>query len=90
MGVAPDTITGVLAAMSIRSLGDMEALLGADSEAMTDLRRLFELAAGYGYQVCARGWERGCEGGVWCIGVVWRVVAWCGVSWRLRIGLGVE
>ena len=36
--------------MSIRTLDDLSALLGADSPAVADLRRLFELAAGYGYQ----------------------------------------
>ena len=36
--------------MSICTLDDLAALLGADSPAVTDLRRLFELAAGYGYQ----------------------------------------
>lgn len=36
--------------MSIRTIDDLAALLGADSPAVADLRRLFELAAGYGYQ----------------------------------------
>ncbi len=37
--------------MAIRSLDDLEALLGPDSEAVADLKALFKLAAGYGYQV---------------------------------------
>jgi hypothetical protein len=39
---------GVLSAMSLRSIDDLAALLGPESEAVTDLKRLFDLAAGYG------------------------------------------
>ncbi|KAL6764397.1 hypothetical protein V8C86DRAFT_2475392 [Haematococcus lacustris] len=49
LGVAPDTITGVLAAMSLRSLEQLGDLLGQQSEAVLELRRLFHLAEGYGY-----------------------------------------
>eukprot|EP00955_Chlamydomonas_euryale_P102279 365408-Chlamydomonas_euryale.AAC.26 len=49
LGVPPETIDGVLATMSVRSFEQLEALLGSDSDALTDLRRLFELAKGYGY-----------------------------------------
>ena len=35
--------------MAIRSLDDLEALLGPGSEAVADLKRLFQLAKGYGY-----------------------------------------
>ena len=36
--------------MAIRSVDDLEALLGPGSEAVADLRALFRLAAGYGYE----------------------------------------
>mmetsp|Transcript_3855 Transcript_3855/g.8250 ORF Transcript_3855/g.8250 Transcript_3855/m.8250 type:complete len:480 (-) Transcript_3855:180-1619(-) len=49
LGVPVATIDGVLGAMSLRSLDALEALLGPGSEAVADLRRLFSLAAGYGY-----------------------------------------
>ena len=42
-------LSGVLGAMAIRSIDDLEVLLGPGSEAVADLRRLFTLAAGYGY-----------------------------------------
>lgn len=50
LGVKADVIDGVLSAMSIRSLEEMEVLLGSDSEAIQDLKALFKLAAGYGYE----------------------------------------
>ncbi len=34
--------------MSLKSLDDLERLLGPSSEAVVELKRLFELAAGYG------------------------------------------
>lgn len=40
---------GVLAAMQLRSLEALEDLLGAGSEAVADLRKLFDLAKGYGW-----------------------------------------
>ncbi len=40
--------TGVLSAMSLRSLDDLEQLLGQDSEAVKELRQLFKIAEGYG------------------------------------------
>ncbi len=40
------TPAGVLGAMAIRSIPDLEALLGPGSEAVEDLRRLFALAEG--------------------------------------------
>ncbi|KAG1660039.1 hypothetical protein FOA52_010024 [Chlamydomonas sp. UWO 241] len=49
LGVQPATIDGVLGAMAVRSFDELEALLGEGSEALTDLKRLFELAKGYGY-----------------------------------------
>lgn len=41
---------GVLGAMSLKSIDALEGLLGAESQAVQDIRRLFELAKGYGYQ----------------------------------------
>lgn len=54
LGVSASTVDGILTAVSMRSLDDMAALLGADSEAVQDLQRLFALAEGYGYKVNAR------------------------------------
>lgn len=48
--VAADAIDGILAALSLRSIQQLEQLLGADNEAVVDLRTMFELAEGYGYQ----------------------------------------
>ncbi|MEW5298478.1 MAG: hypothetical protein WDW36_001596 [Sanguina aurantia] len=50
IGVSPSTITGVLSAMQIRSVEELEALLGPTSEAVADIRRLFDLAEGYGFK----------------------------------------
>jgi hypothetical protein len=45
---------GVLAALALKSLDQLRDLLGGDGgEAVAELRRLFELAAGYGCDVCA-------------------------------------
>mmetsp|Transcript_11488 Transcript_11488/g.20342 ORF Transcript_11488/g.20342 Transcript_11488/m.20342 type:complete len:499 (-) Transcript_11488:491-1987(-) len=49
LGVAASTIEGVIGAMGLRSIADLETLLGPGSEAVAELRRLFELADGYGY-----------------------------------------
>lgn len=48
LGVAADAIEGILAALAIRSLDELQALLGEDSDAVRDLSRLFELAGAYG------------------------------------------
>ncbi len=40
---------GILSALGMRSLEELETLLGPDAEAVADLRRLFDLAAGYGF-----------------------------------------
>ena len=48
LGVAPDAIDGILAALQLRSVEALEGLLGAEDEAVSDLRRLWELAAAYG------------------------------------------
>uniref|UniRef100_A0A7S0X107 histidine--tRNA ligase n=1 Tax=Chlamydomonas leiostraca TaxID=1034604 RepID=A0A7S0X107_9CHLO len=49
LGVAPQTIEGVLGAMALKSVDALAELLGPESEAVKDIRRLFELAQGYGY-----------------------------------------
>ncbi|GAX76659.1 hypothetical protein CEUSTIGMA_g4105.t1 [Chlamydomonas eustigma] len=49
IGVPTETVQGVLSAMSIRSLEELEKLLGPNSEAVSDLKHLFNLASGYGY-----------------------------------------
>eukprot|EP00798_Chlamydomonas_sp_ICE-L_P022505 gene22505-29631_t len=49
IGVQSDVVDGLLSAMNIRSLDDMEKLLGSNSEAIKDLQTLFKLAEGYGY-----------------------------------------
>lgn len=36
--------------MQIRSVEELEALLGPTSEAVADIRRLFDLAEGYGFK----------------------------------------
>jgi histidyl-tRNA synthetase len=50
LGVVPAAVDGILSALSLNSLEDLESLLGTDSEAASDLKRLFELAKGYGYE----------------------------------------
>ena len=57
LGVEASTIDGVLGALQLRDLDQLAALLGADSEAVAELRRLWELAAGYGFQVRGGGGE---------------------------------
>jgi histidyl-tRNA synthetase len=49
LGVAAEAIEGILQALSLRSVEELEGVVGADSPAVADLRRLFELAAAYGY-----------------------------------------
>ena len=48
-GLSEGAISGIMAAMQVRSLQDLESLLGNDNTAVQQLQRLFELAAGYGY-----------------------------------------
>ncbi|KAG2452860.1 hypothetical protein HYH02_002204 [Chlamydomonas schloesseri] len=50
LGVAASTIDGVLGALQLRDLEALAALLGPESEAVAELRKLWELAAGYGFQ----------------------------------------
>ena len=49
LGVAADAIEGILQALALKDVQGLEALLGADTPAVADLRRLFDLAAAYGY-----------------------------------------
>ncbi|EFN51962.1 hypothetical protein CHLNCDRAFT_56349 [Chlorella variabilis] len=49
LGVAADAIDGILQALALSSVEELEGLLGGDNVAVADLRRLFELAAAYGY-----------------------------------------
>lgn len=49
LGVAADAIDGILQALTLRSVEELEALLGDDCAAVADLRTLFDLAAAYGY-----------------------------------------
>ena len=51
IGVPPETAEPLLNAMtSVRTLDGLEALLGSEAEAVKDLRRLFDLARGYGFE----------------------------------------
>eukprot|EP00270_Netrium_digitus_P013061 TRINITY_DN4305_c0_g1_i1.p1 TRINITY_DN4305_c0_g1~~TRINITY_DN4305_c0_g1_i1.p1 ORF type:complete len:530 (-),score=142.10 TRINITY_DN4305_c0_g1_i1:92-1681(-) len=49
LGVSESATTGILSAMSLRSLDALQDVLGADTEALADLRRLFSLADSYGF-----------------------------------------
>ncbi|KAI8474258.1 MAG: hypothetical protein J3K34DRAFT_408702 [Monoraphidium minutum] len=50
LGVAAETIDGILGALAVKSLDELQALLGdAAGDALSDLRRLWELAEGYGF-----------------------------------------
>jgi histidyl-tRNA synthetase len=49
LAVEEGAIDAILAALAIRSVGELEALLGAGDEAVQDLRRLFDLAEAYGF-----------------------------------------
>ena len=48
-GLSENAIAGIMAAMQVRSIQDLANLLGEDNTAVQQLQRLFELAAGYGY-----------------------------------------
>lgn len=48
-GLSEDAISGIMAAMQVRSLPDLASLLGENNTAVQQLQRVFELAAGYGY-----------------------------------------
>eukprot|EP00899_Mesostigma_viride_P002862 jgi/Mesvir1/12577/Mv10327-RA.1 len=49
VGVGKDAVDGILQSMQIQSLDALEALLGAESPALAELRQLFVLAEAYGY-----------------------------------------
>jgi histidyl-tRNA synthetase len=49
-GLNPEAISGIMAAMQVRSLEDLQQLLGDDTPAVQQLQRLFWLAEGYGFQ----------------------------------------
>ena len=49
-GLNPEAISGIMAAMQVRSLEDLQQLLGDDTPAVQQLQRLFRLARGYGFQ----------------------------------------
>ncbi len=49
-GLNPEAISGIMAAMQVRSLEDLQQLLGDDTPAVEQLQRLFWLAEGYGFQ----------------------------------------
>ena len=49
-GLSSDAISGIMGAMQMRSLEDVQQLLGQDNEAVRQLQRLFQLAEGYGFR----------------------------------------
>ena len=49
LGVGAETAEKILAALAVKEVGELEALLGKENEAVQDLKRLFGLAEAYGY-----------------------------------------
>ena len=49
LGVPPAVCDALLAAMALKSLDELETLLGSDAEAVRDMRALWGLAQAYGY-----------------------------------------
>jgi histidyl-tRNA synthetase len=49
LGVESSAIDGILSAMELKTVEDLETLLGADADAVRDLRTLFSYAEAYGY-----------------------------------------
>lgn len=49
-GLTDEAITAILATMQARSLDDLAKLSHSSNPGVTQLRRLFELAEGYGFQ----------------------------------------
>lgn len=47
-GVPSEAIDGILQSLTLKSFDDLEALIGADSGAVAELKQLFALAEGYG------------------------------------------
>ncbi|GBG87270.1 hypothetical protein CBR_g45330 [Chara braunii] len=50
IGIPTNAIKGILSAMELRSIAELEQLLGPDDRAVKNLKMLFELAEGYGYR----------------------------------------
>jgi len=50
LGVNEEAVEGILAATSMRTVEELEALIGPDAEAVQDLKKLFEYADAYGYR----------------------------------------
>ena len=50
LGVKEAAIDGILDAMAMRSIDQLESLLGADADAVSDLKLLFSHAEAYGYR----------------------------------------
>lgn len=50
LGVQPDAVEGILSALKVDTMEDLEALLGSKSEAVKELKSLFALSEGYGYR----------------------------------------
>ena len=50
LGVSDEAVEGILAATSMRTVEELEALIGPDAEAVKDLKKLFEYADAYGYR----------------------------------------
>ncbi|KAI8102906.1 hypothetical protein M9434_005698 [Picochlorum sp. BPE23] len=49
LGLSNDTAEKILSALNVKDVGDLESLIGEDNDAVKDLKRLFDLAAAYGY-----------------------------------------
>ena len=49
-GLSSEAISGIMGALQMRSLEDVQQLLGADNAAVQQLQRLFQLAEGYGFK----------------------------------------
>ncbi|MQM08614.1 hypothetical protein Taro_041472 [Colocasia esculenta] len=48
-GVSVEAVRGIIQVLSIKSLSELEEVLGSDGEAVADLKKLFSLAEDYGY-----------------------------------------
>ena len=49
LGVSAEATDKVLAAMAVSSIDQLEQLVGAETAAVVEMQRLFQLAEGYGY-----------------------------------------
>jgi histidyl-tRNA synthetase len=49
VGLSSEAVDKILGALTIRDVAQLEALLGAENEAVSDLKKLFELAEAYGF-----------------------------------------